>query len=75
MSGGVISGNSANGKVWSEGGGVRVEHSAVFTMSGGAITGNTVTGGESPASGGSIVRIDPENGGGTDDTLITVPGR
>ena len=38
-------------------------------------SGGTYTGGESPASGGSIVHIDPDNGVGTDDTLIGVPGK
>jgi hypothetical protein len=36
-------------------------------------TGGTYTGGEYQIGGGTILHIDPNNGGGTDDTLIAIP--
>jgi hypothetical protein len=38
-------------------------------------TGGTYKGGESQTAGGDILHVDPDNGGGTDDTLIATPAK
>jgi hypothetical protein len=52
MSGGAISGNSAEGIEWTHGGGVFVGGGGTFIMTGGAISGNTAVG-TSTNGGGS----------------------
>jgi hypothetical protein len=52
MEGGAISGNSANGKTGSGGGGVQIGEESVFTMTGGAISDNTSAGGSNAHDGG-----------------------
>jgi hypothetical protein len=55
----TISGNSATGETWSEGGGLRVQNGSAFIMEGGTITGNTAT------SGGFSVGVCIANEGST----------
>ncbi|MDR2481809.1 MAG: hypothetical protein LBD07_05945 [Spirochaetaceae bacterium] len=69
MKGGIISGNSVSGSVFSFGGGVYVSDSAVFTMFGGTYT----KGGAAQSGGSDIVFIDADTGGRTNDTLIAIP--